>query len=234
MYLPHYLSIWDPTQFTFYGVVVAMIRVFSVEPPVNSRPTAASPAADEPERLQLIANLSKRISVRLNDVNEEATQEIATLLHRKDEMIKSDKSMTEEMRQKATMYKSTEDQLERTTTRKKEMEDWVKGVGSVKQEADIDEALRYKDILDEQIVDCNAQDAAYSDALDRVDEAFVQGVIDQERYLKDIRKLSREQFFPRALRRKIEISASKTQPGDADGSTPRRLASTRITPMYAS
>lgn len=234
MYLPHYISVWDPTQFTFYGVVIAMIRVFSVEPPVNSRPTAASPSADEPERRQLISNLAKRLSVRLNDVNEEATQEIATLLYRKDQLIKSDKSMSEEMRQKATAYKSAEEELELTKNRVKDLDDWVKDFGSVKEDDHIDERLRYKDILDEQIVDCTSHDAAYTDALDRVDEAFVQGVIDQEKYLKDIRRLSREQFFHRALRRKIEITASKKPPGDPDGATPRRLASTRITPMYAS
>lgn len=232
MYLPHYISIWDPTQFTFYGVVVQMIRVFSVEPPVHARPTAA-PSADEPERRQLILVLSKRIKERLDDANEEATNEIATLLAKKDELIQTDKNATEEMRHKATAQKNAEDELVATTTRFKALEEWVKSVGNARQDLDIDELLRYKDILDEQTVDCMAEDSAHTDALDQVDEAFVHGVIDEERYMKDIRRLSRNQFYPRALRRKIERTVAGKEPSDSS-STPRRLMTKRTMNMYNS
>lgn len=231
VYLP-YLSNWDPTQFTFYGVVVAMIRVFSVEPPVNSKPLTPSPRADEPERHQLILALSKRMSVRLADVSDEAIKEIGQLMHKKEEMIKSDKSATEEMRQKATAHKAAEDELERITIQMSELDAWVKTVGSLQEEREIDEMLRYKDILEEQAVSCSAEDLAYSDALDQVDEAFVQGVIDHETYIRNIRELSRQQFFPRALKRKIELAHARKGQVDAEG-VPRRLKSTRVAPMYA-
>lgn len=234
VYLNRYLSEWDPTQYTFYGVAAAMIRVFTHQPPVNSRPPVASPATEGPERGQLIMSLSKRISDRLNEVNEEATEEIGVLLQQKDELVVSDKNMSDEMREKAMQYKAATDQLDGTQARIKELEEWVRSVGSTGEESHIDDRLRYKNILDEQVVDCAAHDAAYSDALDRVDDAFVQNVIDQERYMKDIRRLSREQFFHRALKRRIELTASRKPPRDGDGPAPRRLASSRIAPMYAS
>lgn len=232
VYLPHYISIWDPTQFTFYGVVVQMIRVFSVEPPVHARPTAM-PSAEEPERRQLISVLSKRIKERLDDVNEEATNEIAALLAKKDDLIQTDKTANEEMRQKATAQRNAEDEVNSTKETLDALEKWVKSVGNARQDLEIDELLRYKDMLDEQIVDCMAQDSAYTDALDQVDEAFVHGVIDEERYMKDVRRLSRNQFYPRALRRKIERTVAGKGPSDSSG-TPRRLMTTRTMNMYNS
>lgn len=208
-----------------------MIRVFCVEPPVNSRPTIPSPGTDGPERQQLISALSKRLSVRLADVNDEAIKEIGQLMHNKEEILKTEETATEERRNKAMVHKETEDELEGVTSRMSQLELWVKGVGSVTEEKDVDEMLRYKDMLDEQAVKCSGEDLAYSDALDQVDEAFVQGVIDHEAYIKNIRALSRQQFFPRALRRKIELAhARKGQ--DAEG-VPRRLNSTPVAPMYA-
>lgn len=236
VYLPHYISIWDPTQYTFYGVVVAMIRVFSVEPPLHS--VAASPnSANDPQRRQLIMGLTKHLIERLNDVNEEATNEIAGLLAKKDELIKSDKEAGEEMRQKATEHKAAEDKLKSLNEEKHSLEEWVKGVGNTKEELQIDEMLRYKNILDEQLVDCKANDLAYTEALDQVDEAFVQGVISQERYMKDLRNVSRDQFYTRALRRKIEKTVSRDgQNGSSSGHTaPRQLMSTRtMRHMYSS
>jgi len=229
VYLPNYLSVWDPTQFTFYGVAVAMIRVFSAEPPVNSRPTVAGPSENEPERRLLISTLAKRITTHLSDVNDEALGEVGQLLHRKEELIKSDKHATEEMRAKATEFKAVEDELAQVKKTQSDLEEWVKTVGTVNEDLHIDEMLRHRNALDEQVMECTAEDAAYSDALDQLDEALVKGVIDHEVYMKEIRRISREQFFPRALRRKIVLMQAKQV--DWQG-TPRKVKTSRSTPPF--
>lgn len=232
VYLPNYLAVWDPAQFTFYGVVVAMIRVFSTEPPVNSRPTVAASSTEEAERRLLIANLSKRITDHLVRVNDEALAEIGQLLDKKEDIIKSDKHATEEMRAKATQLKASEDELQSLTNTHAELDAWVKSVGTVNDDQHIDDRLHHRTTLDEQMTQCSAEDGAYSDALDQLDEAFVKGVIDHDTYMKEIRRISREQFFPRALRRKISLMQAKQV--DWQG-TPRRVATSRIVPPpYAS
>lgn len=232
VYLPHYISIWDPTQFTFHGLVVSMTRVFTAEPPVNSLPVRA-PAVDAPERRQLIAVLTKKMVERFTEANDDAIQEIASLLAKKDDLIKSGESATAEKRARAVEYKNADEEHKALEAQRQALREWVKSVGDMREDLEIDDMLRYRDVLDEQNTDCTAQDSAFTDAMDQVDEAFVYGVIDQEKYMKEIRRISNKQFFPRALRRKIERTVAAKEVTDAAG-VPRRLMSTRTTHMYAS
>lgn len=212
IYLRNYLSIWDPNQFTLYGLVLSMIRVFSVVPPVTSRPTPRPPPSDEDERRKLISSLSKRITERLNDTNNDAFSELAQLLERKEVAAKSKKTASEEARMSETEIESAKSTLHHLTSQKSDLESWVgEIVDSQKSDAtSIDDILHYKDIKLYQIAKSMAQDYAYNDALDQVDEAFVKGLIDHDTYIKDVRKLSREQFFPRALKKKLQEETART------------------------
>lgn len=226
VYLQHYLSIWDPSQFTLYGLVVAMSRVFSAEPPVNSRPIRAAPPADEPERRRLIASVSQRLSARLTDVSNDAVMEIAQLLDRKTNIIQRDESASEEMRLKTEQYADDVERLNLLEERKQELERWDETTKHVRNETDVDVVLQYREIMLKQIADSMAEDHAYADALDQVDEAFVKGVIDHETYMKDVRNISRDQFFPRALWKKLDTE--RLRMGVADDSALPRSTSSRL------
>lgn len=212
VYLQHYLSIWDPNQFTLYGLVLSMIRVFSLEPPVTSRPTPRPPPSDEQERRKLISTLSKRISERLNDTNNDAFTEIAQLLQRKEVATKNKEKASEEARISETEVESVKSTVQHLSSQKSKLETWVGDVANSQEsdEVSIDDILHYKDANLHQIAKSMAQDHAYNDTLDQVDEAFVKGVIDHDTYIKDVRKLGREQFFPRALRKKLEAATART------------------------
>lgn len=220
VYLQHYLSIWDPSQYSLYGLVLAMIRVFSVEPPVNSRPSVQGNANDESERRRLINTLSKRVSERLTDVNNDAVGELGQLLQRQEFVAKSDANANREAEQTKHELMNSTITLQQLTQRKQELDKWRLGIDmAARQNSDdatvvsdsdeVDSVLHYDDILVHQIAESMAKDHAYTDTLDQVDEAFVKGVIDHESYMKDVRNLSREQFFPRALRKKLELARQR-------------------------
>ncbi|KAI0559662.1 ubiquitin-conjugating enzyme E2 variant 3 [Gracilaria domingensis] len=239
VYLPHYRAQWDPTQHNLYGVVVAMIRVFSIEPPVHKRPTIPAPASNEPERRRLISTLTTRLSERFNDASEEAVTDICQLLKQKDDMVRSGQSVTKEMRLRALQLEKTRREMQQTEADKQALLEWQSTINrhdeqdGQNHQLHVDDILEYSDMLDEQICTCIAKDGAFSDALDQLDEAFVKGVIDQDAYMKYVRDISREQFFPRALKKKIELEKSKRVQVDEHGVT-RRMRSGPVTPLFAS
>ena len=217
-----------------YGVIVAMIRVFEVEPPVNSRRNLPNRTAEQPERRQLIAALSKRITYRLHDANEEAVVEICQLLERRDRLAETDKHATEELRQRAHRHKLLDDKLRQATAKKDELQQWIQShdhEAEDTEEKDVDDLVQCRNVWDHQIIECTAEDHAHSDALDQIDEAFVKGVIDQDTYMKDIRSISRDQFVPRALRKKIEVDKAKQAQTDQEGKVKRVASATRVYPL---
>ncbi|CAN8062953.1 unnamed protein product [Agarophyton chilense] len=238
VYLPHYLAHWDPTQYNLYGVVIAMIRVFSVEPPVHRRSSVPPPASNEPERRHLISALSRRLYERFNDASEEAALDISHLMHRRDGISKSN-SFTEDMKLKALQAEDTRHSLNKIVAEKQELLQWQATVPESNKQntqhdcTQVDHLLEYSDILDEQICTCIAKDGAFSDTLDQLDEAFVKGVIDQDAYMKYVRDISRQQFFPRALKKKIEVEKSKRVEVDEHG-VHRRVRSGPVPALFAS
>lgn len=229
-----YLSGWDPSKCNMYGVVIAMIRIFSVEPPVNSRSNSTTQSADEPERRNLIAALSKRISGHLQDVNEEAIEEICRLFAKKDDAINTDIYANEHTQQRDKAYKLATEKLKSTLALKDELQQWNTSVADVKQDAHVDDMLHHCNILDHQILECVAQDYAYADSLDQIDEAFVKGLIDHDAYMKHIRHISREQFYPRALRNKIEMVRAKQRASETDSTSKKVKANVSLPFLYAS
>mmetsp|Transcript_30084 Transcript_30084/g.75727 ORF Transcript_30084/g.75727 Transcript_30084/m.75727 type:complete len:82 (+) Transcript_30084:90-335(+) len=60
--------------------------------------------------------------------------------------------------------------------------------------------------LQQQLVDVVAEDAAISDVLYQLSRAFERDHVQTDEFLKTTRMLAREQFFSRALARKIEAA----------------------------
>lgn len=230
VYLQHYLSIWDPVQFTLYGLVVAMIRVFSVEPPVNSRPSQSTTQTDEPDRRRLVNLLAKRLSDRLVDVNNDAITEIGQILERKDIVTRNSQHATEEAEAMISRFTKVREDVERLTRRRDDLKSWIDAMGDSLHDTDVDVILQYRDIMYHQIAECLAKDHAYTDTLDQVDEAFVKGVIDHETYVKDVRNLSREQFFPRALRKKLELARVRMYRAEREKAAKGKLVSSPTSP----
>jgi len=63
--------------------------------------------------------------------------------------------------------------------------------------------LQPKDLLSQQLLDLIAEDLAIEDVIYYMDKALRDGVIDIATFMKECRSLSREQFFKKALTKKV-------------------------------
>ncbi|CAN6460628.1 unnamed protein product [Victoria cruziana] len=92
------------------------------------------------------------------------------------------------------------------------LEGWVKENGNKKKsEIDIDDVFEPADPLSGQMLDCASADFSVEDTIYSLDKAFQQGVIPFDAYMRNIRALSREQFFHRAMSAKVKAARLQAQ-----------------------
>ncbi|KAM7268633.1 hypothetical protein ACFE04_010799 [Oxalis oulophora] len=96
------------------------------------------------------------------------------------------------------------------------IEGWVRSnEGKIKslggEGLDIDDAYEYVDSLSKQVSELTAADLAIEDVVYALDKAVQQGVVPFDQYLRNVRLLSREQFFHRATAAKVRALQMQAQ-----------------------
>ncbi|CAH2053905.1 unnamed protein product [Thlaspi arvense] len=76
---------------------------------------------------------------------------------------------------------------------------------------DVDNAFECVDTLSKQMLECTALDLAIEDAIYSLDKSFQDGVVPFDQYLRNVRLLSREQFFHRATASKVRAAQMEAQ-----------------------
>ncbi|CAA2977073.1 protein ELC-like [Olea europaea var. sylvestris] len=76
---------------------------------------------------------------------------------------------------------------------------------------DVDETLVPCDALSKQMLDCSASDLVVEDVIYALDKAVQEGAIPFDQYLRNVRLLSREQFFHRATASKARAVQMQAQ-----------------------
>ncbi|XP_074294591.1 protein ELC-like [Silene latifolia] len=99
-----------------------------------------------------------------------------------------------------------ENQLQMVLTNADVLEGWVREnedkLGK-KNVDEVDEVFEPCDVLSKQMIEASASDLAIEDVIYSLDKGVQEGVIPFDQYLKNVRLLSREQFFHRALTAKV-------------------------------
>ncbi|KAI3458667.1 hypothetical protein Pfo_015330 [Paulownia fortunei] len=76
---------------------------------------------------------------------------------------------------------------------------------------DVDKAFELCDALSKQMLDCTASDLAVEDTIYALDKAVQEGSVPFDQYLRNVRLLSREQFFHRATASKVRAVQMQAQ-----------------------
>lgn len=76
---------------------------------------------------------------------------------------------------------------------------------------DVDNAFEPCDALSKQMLDCTSSDLAIEDTIYALDKAVQEGSVSFDQYLRNVRLMSREQFFHRAMCAKIRAVQMQAQ-----------------------
>ncbi|KAF8075690.1 hypothetical protein N665_1072s0017 [Sinapis alba] len=130
------------------------------------------------------------------------------LKRREEEINRGLKEMVEE---KETL----EQQLQIISMNTDVLDSWVReNQGKTKtlvDVVDVDKVFECVDTLSKQMLECTALDLAIEDAVYALDKSFQDGVVPFDQYLRNVRLLSREQFFHRATGSKVRAAQMEAQ-----------------------
>lgn len=224
VYIP-YLSQWHARSSTVLSAVDETIRALTsvhrhyYEPQLPLTPsssystdlvchTGSPPSSngsfDETSHVskaELIASLSKRLSVSMHNLHRVSNQTIASLQSKKDSLLDA---LTETKRQRQ-QYQTRQDMsvlLDKHQSllgTKHQLEQLNSRYEQSHESLCVDEATQAPQTIQNQTMSCLASDQACDDVLEQMDEALCKGVVSLTDYLTAVRGVAREQFFARAL-----------------------------------
>lgn len=84
-------------------------------------------------------------------------------------------------------------------------------LGKLGGNVDVDQAFEPCDGLSKQMLDCTASDLAIEDTIYALDKALQEATIPFDQYLRNVRAMSREQFFHRAMATKVRAVQMQAQ-----------------------
>lgn len=107
-----------------------------------------------------------------------------------------------------------EQQLQMVLMNADVLENWLReneGKPKLGSSLDVDDAFECVDPLSKQMLECTASDLAIEDAVYSLDKAAQEGAVPFDQYLRNVRLMSREQFFHRATGIKVRAVQLQAQ-----------------------
>ena len=182
-------------------------------PPYPGQPTQSpySPYAAAPQSQPAYPGAGHRppppspMDAKRNELRSRCREKLRELT-REDLGVKTAR-LEEQKREKQAMAGNAQAQAEQT---KKELADLDQKIKELDEYLaanaggiDIDRATDPRDVRRAQLIECVAHDMAIEDILYHFDKALLKGVVSLDEYLKLFRQYSNDQFFQRALTKKI-------------------------------
>lgn len=162
------------------------------------------------ERERLVRVVKDRIKAELEGVTAAGEREMMGLLEEKEKLEASLKSgQNDGNAGKERILEGVEMEIQRLEKEKGKLESWMKANKVEDGDLGVDRIMVPQDEASEQVLECVAKDYAIQDAMDALDEAIEGELIDSETFVKEIRKLARDQFMARALLRKVKLKQAQ-------------------------
>ncbi|KAK8517022.1 hypothetical protein V6N13_092298 [Hibiscus sabdariffa] len=188
-----------------------------VQPPQQSqaRPTSTDDAA-EAYKLNAMDKLAEMVHGNIIGMRKAREVEMeglfsaqAVLRRREEEINKGLKEMQDEK-------EALEQQLQFVLMNTDVLDSWIrdnegktKNLG--KNNVNVEDTIYCVDVLSKQMLECTAADLAIEDAVYSLDKAVQNGAVSFDQYLRNVRLLSREQFFHRATAAKVKGAQMQAQ-----------------------
>jgi ESCRT-I complex subunit TSG101 len=172
-----------------------------------TEPTKSQTARnDEEETLRIF--LQHKVQSKLKEFFEEVTRDIEKEMTLNSTLEEESKRIEKEKVDLLLKKEQTENTISALEKQTEELQKWIEKNSASQEEVDIDQLTEPKDPLKRQLLRLQAEDLAIEDCQYALNKALEGGQIDLATHLKLTRQLAREQFFKRALIRKITTHAS--------------------------
>ncbi|XP_040994895.1 protein ELC-like [Juglans microcarpa x Juglans regia] len=190
-------------------------------PSIQTRPYPPSPygvQTEEPSEAYRRSAVNKLVELVHGDMTtmrkaREAEMEglfnaQAMLWHREEQLKKGLNEMHDEK-------EGLEQQLQMMLMNTDMLEAWLREneakLRNLRPNVDVDDAFEIIDVPSKQMLECAASDLAIEDVVYSLDKAVQEGAIPFDQYLRNVRLLSREQFFHRATATKMRAAHMQAQ-----------------------
>jgi ESCRT-I complex subunit TSG101 len=192
-------------------------RMSSNPPPSQGSPNlaASNHGADDPQevfRRNAIASLLDRLKLDIAQLQSKRESGMDSLVNTQSQLKQRKEALKQGVEQLRQEKEHLKNQLRTVLSNAELVQKWIGSQHRPKGTmdfVDIDDVFEPADPLSKQMLDCTSQDLALEDLLYSLDKAIQEGSIPVDVYLKQVRSLSREQFFHRAISEKIQAAQQR-------------------------
>lgn len=234
-----YLHEWAHHS-TLPVLIAQCCEVFSQQPPVYSKPSqpaARPPPARPPNNYQpntwqpessAYGGVQQQQNFGVDDTNRlrdqvngkmrdhlqkelnEISEEIHSLMNRQRKIVRKKAEIDQTLVQSEEEYQKLQKRKGEIKSEKERLEGWL-SENEGKSRIDVDSAVSASDSHAQQLFEATAEDYALSDVQYELEQCLNDELINLQVFLKHIRKVSRQQFFARALAKKLKKTMAQTQ-----------------------
>ncbi|GJQ14763.1 hypothetical protein GpartN1_g6554.t1 [Galdieria partita] len=220
-----YLAKWDPSSYSIVGLIGVLVSVFSSKPPVFAKatrrsqsggaaekkslpisptcrtetPPAQRVSAEEEHRRELVTLVSGKIKRQLENTEKKGKDEISQLLEARQALQKGSEAIQEGLDSISVARVDAEREISNAQGQLTQTIQWLEENKHLKGALDIDDIIIFPDSVQRKIVQYRAKDSALQDALCLLDEALEMNLIDLTVFLKEVRRMAKEQYKCRGM-----------------------------------
>lgn len=225
VYLPE-LTTWNPLRSSLYMLIERMIAVFSTHPPLYSNvPSAVPPSQPQTHASRLhtdsrllVTNVREKLRQQLVQTTEEARKEYCELYRSMDEMERTIITLRTAYEESPVLKDRAK--LETFAAAHKEYKVLIEQDKVKDGDIPVENPFKQQSVLRDQHIEFFSEDVACQDALDWLASLVEYGKMGTDDFLKETRRVARQQFMIRAARIKVrdtQIADQKAALGEMPG-----------------